>query len=88
MKLIILSLIISISLHLLIFTDYPITKIEKVMNNDDKNIKKANVTFVKIKKEIKKDTRAGYQTKKEIKKRYLCRLSNKKKEIKKVHHRL
>ncbi len=66
MKLIILSLIISISLHLLIFTDYPITKIEKVMNNDDKNIKKANVTFVKIKKEIKKDIKVKAVKKVEI----------------------
>jgi protein TonB len=53
MKLIILASIISISLHLLLFTDYKLTK--KIEENKNTLIKekKANVTFVKIKKEKK-----------------------------------
>lgn len=53
MKLIILCLIISISLHLLLFNDY---KLKQKPNTNEKLVKKekkANVTFVKIKREIK-----------------------------------
>lgn len=53
MKLIILSLIISISLHLLIFNDYEITKKQEISKIEEKKQKKASVIFAKIKKEKK-----------------------------------
>jgi len=55
MKLIILSLIISISLHLLIFNDYELTQKQDEQQNNIKKQKQANVTFVKIKKKVKLD---------------------------------
>jgi len=58
MKLIILSLIISISLHLLIFNDYELSPEQKIQEHNDKKGKKANITFAKINKKevIKKET--------------------------------
>lgn len=53
MKLIILSFIISISLHLFIFNDYELQKKQEVAKNEIKKEKKANVIFAKIKKEKK-----------------------------------
>ena len=53
MKLIILAFIISISLHLLIFNDYELTKKQDVQEKNVKKENKAKVTFAKIKKEKK-----------------------------------
>ncbi|MAD43118.1 MAG: hypothetical protein CL623_12105 [Arcobacter sp.] len=53
MKLIILAFIISISLHLLLFNNYELTQNPKISKKVLEKEKKANVTFVKIKKEIK-----------------------------------
>lgn len=51
MKLIILAAFISISLHLLLFNDYELTKKNEVPKETLKKEKKATITFVKIKKE-------------------------------------
>jgi len=53
MKLIILASIISISLHLLLFNDYKLTKKTEGTKKALINEKKYNITFVKIKKEKK-----------------------------------
>ena len=70
-KLIILGLIISISLHLLLFNNYELAK--KPQMNEETLIKekKSNITFVKIKKEkkiIKKEPVKKLKPKKKIKK--------------------
>lgn len=53
MKLIILSLIISISLHLLIINDYEFKKKQEGQQKSIKKSKKSTITFAKIKKEKK-----------------------------------
>ncbi len=51
MKLIILAFFISISLHLLLYTDYQLTKNNLTLNKIEENKKTSSITFVKIKKE-------------------------------------
>ena len=78
MKLIILAFIISISLHLLLFNDY---KLKQKLESSEKLVKKdkkANVTFVKIKKEIKPVNKVVVKKTGPIKKRIV------KKPVKKV----
>jgi protein TonB len=92
MKLIILCLFISISLHLLLFNNYELTK--KLDENKKALIKekKSNVTFVKIKKEkkiikevqVKKTESIKKQENKKIKKiKKVTRIKKDKKSIKK-----
>ncbi len=88
MKLIILCLIISISLHLLLFNDYKLTQKPDLSEKALKKEIKAKVTFVKIKKEKKPIKKVVVKKQKAPKKKIAKKVVKKRPITKKVSKKL